>query len=450
MLKGKTVLLGITGSIAAYKIAYLASALHKLHADVHVLMTENATNFINPITFETLTGNKCLVDTFDRNFQFQVEHVSIAKKADVVMIAPASANVIGKLANGLADDMLTTTVMACRCQKILAPAMNTAMYENPVVQDNIRKLQTYGYEVITPASGYLACGDTGAGKMPEPETLLEYILKEAAFQKDLAGKKLLVTAGPTQEAIDPVRCLTNHSSGKMGYAIAKMAMLRGAEVTLVSGPTAIEPPLFVKVVPVTSARDMFEAVTGLSDEQDIIIKAAAVADYRPKQVSEDKVKKKDDQASIELERTDDILKYLGQHKKQGQFLCGFSMETKDMLRNSRAKLEKKNLDMVAANNLKVEGAGFQGDTNVLTLITQDEEVSLPLMSKEDAALKILDKILLLTTKEKTKINKNRPGQIAGFNNEKRNKKITAFHHRIVSAENAGKCCISGNIHRAER
>ena len=398
MLKGKTVLLGITGSIAAYKIAYLASALHKLHADVHVLMTENATNFINPITFETLTGNKCLVDTFDLNFQFQVEHESIAKKADVVMIAPASANVIGKLANGLADDMLTTTVMACRCQKILAPAMNTAMYENPVVQDNIRKLQTYGYEVITPASGYLACGDTGAGKMPEPETLLEYILKEAAFQKDLAGKKLLVTAGPTQEAIDPVRCLTNHSSGKMGYAIAKMAMLRGAEVTLVSGPTAIEPPLFVKVVPVTSARDMFEAVTGLSDEQDIIIKAAAVADYRPKQVSEDKVKKKDDQASIELERTDDILKYLGQHKKQGQFLCGFSMETRDMLRNSRAKLEKKNLDMVAANNLKVEGAGFQGDTNVLTLITQDEEVSLPLMSKEDAALKILDKILLLTTK----------------------------------------------------
>lgn len=398
MLKGKTVLLGITGSIAAYKIAYLASALHKLHADVHVLMTENATNFINPITFETLTGNKCLVDTFDRNFQFQVEHVSIAKKADVVMIAPASANVIGELANGLADDMLTTTVMACRCQKILAPAMNTAMYENPVVQDNIRKLQTYGYEVITPASGYLACGDTGAGKMPEPETLLEYILRESAFQKDLVGKKLLVTAGPTQEAIDPVRCLTNHSSGKMGYAIAKMAMLRGAEVTLVSGPTAIEPPLFVKVVPVTSARDMFEAVTGLSDEQDIIIKAAAVADYRPKQVSEDKVKKKDDQASIELERTDDILKYLGRHKKQGQFLCGFSMETRDMLRNSRAKLEKKNLDMVAANNLKVEGAGFQGDTNVLTLITQDEEVSLPLMSKEDAALKILDKILLLTTK----------------------------------------------------
>ena len=396
MLKGKTVLLGITGSIAAYKIAYLASALHKLHADVHVLMTENATNFINPITFETLTGNKCLVDTFDRNFQFQVEHVSIAKKADIVMIAPASANVIGKIANGLADDMLTTTVMACRCQKLFAPAMNTAMYENPIVQDNIRKLKHYGYEVITPASGYLACGDTGAGKMPEPETLLEYILREIAFEKDLSGKKVLVTAGPTQEAIDPVRCLTNHSSGKMGYAIAKMAMLRGAEVTLVSGPTAIEPPLFVKVLSVTSARDMFEAVTGVSDQQDIIIKAAAVADYRPKQVSEDKVKKKDDQVSIELERTDDILKYLGQHKKDGQFLCGFSMETKNMIGNSRAKLEKKNLDMVAANNLKVEGAGFQGDTNVLTLITQDEEVSLPLMSKEDAALKILDKIISLT------------------------------------------------------
>ena len=403
MLKGKTVLLGITGSIAAYKIAYLASALKKLHADVQVLMTENATNFINPITFETLTGNKCLVDTFDRNFQFQVEHVSIAKKADVVMIAPASANVIGKIANGLADDMLTTTVMACRCQKIFAPAMNTAMYENPIVQDNIKKLLSYGYEVLTPASGYLACGDTGAGKMPEPETLLEYILKEVAFEKDLAGKKVLVTAGPTQEAIDPVRCLTNHSSGKMGYAIAKMAMLRGAEVTLVSGPTAIQPPLFVNVIPVTTARDMFEAVTDLSDQQDIIIKAAAVADYRPKQVCEDKVKKKDDQVSIELERTDDILKYLGLHKRTGQFLCGFSMETKDMIGNSRAKLEKKNLDMVAANNLKVEGAGFQGDTNVLTLITQDEEVSLPLMSKEDAALKILDKILeLITCRNTTK------------------------------------------------
>ena len=394
MLKNKCVVLGVTGSIAAYKIANLASALKKLHCDVQVIMTQNATQFITPVTFEALTGNKCLVDTFDRNFQFQVEHVSIAKKADVVMIAPASANVIGKIANGLADDMLTTTVMACRCQKIFAPAMNTAMYENPIVQDNIKKLLSYGYEVLTPASGYLACGDTGAGKMPEPETLLEYILKEVAFEKDLAGKKVLVTAGPTQEAIDPVRCLTNHSSGKMGYAIAKMAMLRGAEVTLVSGPTAIQPPLFVNVIPVTTARDMFEAVTDLSDQQDIIIKAAAVADYRPKQVCEDKVKKKDDQVSIELERTDDILKYLGLHKRTGQFLCGFSMETKDMIGNSRAKLEKKNLDMVAANNLKVEGAGFQGDTNVLTLITQDEEVSLPLMSKEDAAGKILDKILL--------------------------------------------------------
>lgn len=394
MLKGKTVLLGITGSIAAYKIAYLASALKKLHADVHVLMTENATNFINPITFETLTGNKCLVDTFDRNFQFQVEHVSIAKKADVVMIAPASANVIGKIANGLADDMLTTTVMACRCQKIFAPAMNTAMYENPIVQDNIKKLLSYGYEVLTPASGYLACGDTGAGKMPEPETLLEYILKEVAFEKDLAGKKVLVTAGPTQEAIDPVRCLTNHSSGKMGYAIAKMAMLRGADVTLVSGRTALTPPPFVRVVPVVTARDMYEAVTSVSQEQDIIIKAAAVADYRPASVSDEKIKKKDDDMSIALERTDDILKYLGEHKPDGQFLCGFSMETENMIGNSRVKLTRKNLDMVAANNVKMAGAGFQGDTNVLTLITQDEEVSLPLMSKEDAAGKILDKILL--------------------------------------------------------
>ena len=393
MLKGKTVLLGVTGSIAAYKIAYLASALHKLHADVHVLMTANATNFINPITFETLTGNKCLVDTFDRNFQFQVEHVSIAKKADVVMIAPASANVIGKLAGGIADDMLTTTVMACRCKKILSPAMNTAMYENPIVQENMKKLQFYGYEVITPASGYLACGDTGAGKMPEPETLLQYILREVAFTKELEGKKVLVTAGPTQEAVDPVRYITNHSSGKMGYAIAKMAMLRGADVTLVSGPTALTPPLFVKTVSVITAKDMYEAVTGVSEKQDIIIKAAAVADYRPASVSADKVKKKDDQMSIDLERTQDILKYLGEHKRPGQFLCGFSMETRDMLSNSRAKLGKKNLDMVAANNLKVEGAGFQGDTNVLTLITQDEEVSLPLMSKEDAANAILDKIM---------------------------------------------------------
>ena len=396
MLKGKTVLLGVTGSIAAYKIASLASALKKLHADVHVLMTQNATNFINPITFESLTGNKCLVDTFDRNFQFQVEHVSIAKKADVVMIAPASANVIGKLAHGIADDMLTTTVMACKCKKYISPAMNTNMFENPIVQDNLKTLEHYGYEVIQPASGYLACGDTGAGKMPEPETLLAYIEKEIAREKDLQGKKILVTAGPTQEAIDPVRYITNHSSGKMGYAIAKAAMLRGAEVTLVSGRTAIEAPLFVNVVPIVTAKDMFEAVTGISNEQDIIIKAAAVADYRPAVVSSEKVKKKEGQMSIELERTDDILKYLGENKREGQFLCGFSMETQNMISNSRAKLERKNLDMVAANNVKEAGAGFQGDTNVLTLITQKKETSLPLMSKEDAANKLLDKILELT------------------------------------------------------
>lgn len=397
MLKGKTVLLGVTGSIAAYKIAYLASALKKLHAQVHVLMTRNATNFINPITFETLTGNKCLVETFDRNFQFQVEHVSIAKQADVVMIAPASANVIGKLAHGIADDMLTTTVMACKCKKIISPAMNTNMYENPVVQDNLKILKHYGYEVIEPASGYLACGDTGAGKMPEPETLREYILREIAREKDLKGQKILVTAGPTQESVDPVRYITNHSSGKMGYAIAREAMLRGAEVTLVSGPCAITPPPFVKVVPIVTARDMFEAVTSVSREQDIIIKAAAVADYRPAVVYDEKVKKKDGQMSIELEKTDDILQYLGEHKQPGQFLCGFSMETQNMIGNSRAKLQKKNLDMVAANNLKVAGAGFQGDTNVLTLITQDEDVSLQLMSKEDAAGLILDKILSLRT-----------------------------------------------------
>ena len=394
MLEGKTVLLGVTGSIAAYKIAYLASALKKQQADVHVLMTRNATNFINPITFETLTGNKCLVDTFDRNFQFQVEHVSIAKKADVVMIAPASANVIGKLAHGIADDMLTTTIMACRCKKFISPAMNTNMFENPIVQDNLKILEHYGYEVIDPAVGYLACGDTGAGKMPEPETLLNYILRECACEKDMKGLKVLVTAGPTQEAIDPVRYITNQSSGKMGYAIAKMAMLRGADVTLVSGRTALTPPPFVRVVPVVTARDMYEAVTSVSQEQDIIIKAAAVADYRPASVSDEKIKKKDDDMSIALERTDDILKYLGEHKPDGQFLCGFSMETENMIGNSRVKLTRKNLDMVAANNVKMAGAGFQGDTNVLTLITQDEEVSLPLMSKEDAAGKILDKILL--------------------------------------------------------
>ena len=400
MLQGKTVLLGVTGSIAAYKIAYLASALKKLRAQVHVLMTENATNFINPITFESLTGNKCLVDTFDRNFQFQVEHVSIAKQADVVMIAPASANVIGKLAHGIADDMLTTTIMACKCKKIISPAMNTNMYENPIVQDNLAILQHYGYEVIEPASGYLACGDTGAGKMPEPEMLLEYILREIAKEKDLTGQKVLVTAGPTQEAIDPVRYITNHSSGKMGYALAKAAMLRGAQVTLVSGPCAIEPPPFVKLVPIVTAKEMFDAVTSVSFEQDIIIKAAAVADYRPAKVFDDKVKKQEGQMSIELEKTDDILQYLGDNRVPGQFLCGFSMETQNMLGNSRAKLGKKHLDMVAANNLKVAGAGFQGDTNVLTLITQDEDVSLQLMSKEDAANIILDKILSIMKERK--------------------------------------------------
>ena len=393
MLKGKTVLLGVTGSIAAYKIAYLASALKKLHAQVHVLMTQNATNFINPITFETLTGNKCLVDTFDRNFQFSVEHVSIAKQADVVMIAPASANVIGKLAHGIADDMLTTTIMACKCKKIVSPAMNTNMYENPIVQDNLAILQHYGYEVIEPASGYLACGDTGAGKMPEPEMLLDYILREIAKEKDLLGRKVLVTAGPTQEAIAPERYITTHSSGKMGYALAKAAKLRGADVTLDSGPCANAPPPYVELVPEVTAKEMFDAVTSVSFEQDIIIKAAAVADYRPANVYEDKVKKHEEQMSIKLEKTDDILGYLGEHRLPGQFLCGFSMETQNMLGNSRAKLGKKHLDMVAANNLKVAGAGFQGDTNVLTLITQDEDVSLQLMSKEDAANVILDKIL---------------------------------------------------------
>ena len=390
MLRGKTVVLGVTGSIAAYKIATLASMLVKKQASVHVIMTKNATNFINPITFETLTGHKCLVDTFDRNFEFQVEHVSLAKQADVVMIAPASANVIGKLAHGLADDMLTTTLLACKCPKIVSPAMNTAMFENPIVQDNLKILEKYGYEVIQPASGYLACGDTGAGKMPEAETLYQYIERTLADPKDLIGKKVLVTAGPTQENIDPVRYITNHSSGKMGYAVAKAAMLRGADVTLVSGQTTLTPPMFVKYVQITTAEEMYQEVTSRSDEQDIIIKAAAVADYRPKTVYENKVKKKEGQMAIELERTRDILAYLGEHKKENQFLCGFSMETENMIGNSRAKLQKKNLDMVAANNVKVEGAGFQGDTNVMTLITQDQEIALPLMSKEEAANKILD------------------------------------------------------------
>ena len=391
-LKGKTVVLGVTGSIAAYKIASLASMLVKKQVNVHVIMTQTATNFINPITFETLTGHKCLVDTFDRNFEFQVEHVSLAKQADVVMIAPASANVIGKLAHGIADDMLTTTLLACRCPKFISPAMNTAMYENPMVQDNLKILKKYGYKVITPASGYLACGDTGSGKMPEPEILFQYIERELAGPKDLTGKKVLVTAGPTQENIDPVRYITNHSSGKMGYAVAKAAMLRGAEVTLVSGQTALIPPMFVDYVQITTAEEMYQAVTSRSDEQDIIIKAAAVADYRPKTVYENKVKKQDGQMSIELERTRDILAYLGEHKRENQFLCGFSMETENMIGNSRAKLQKKNLDMVAANNVKVEGAGFQGDTNVMTLITQDQEIALPLMSKGEVADKILDTI----------------------------------------------------------
>ncbi len=393
MLKGKTVLLGVTGSIAAYKTASLASALKKLHADVHVLMTQNAVNFINPITFETLTGNKCLVDTFDRNFEYSVEHVSLAKKADVVMIAPASANVIGKIAHGIADDMLTTTVMACRCRKIVAPAMNTNMFENPIVQDNMKILENYGYEIISPAVGYLACGDTGAGKMPEPELLLEYILQEIACEKDMQGLNVLVTAGPTQEAADPVRYLTNHSTGKMGYAIATVCARRGASVTLVSGPTALKKPQFVRTVEITTAKEMFEAVAGRASEQDIIVKAAAVADYRPKSVSSEKMKKKDGELTLELERTDDILAWLGGHKRPGQFLCGFAMETQDLIGNARQKLQKKNLDMIVANSLRVEGAGFGGDTNVVTMITENEELSLGKMSKEETASKIMDRIM---------------------------------------------------------
>lgn len=396
MLKGKTVVLAVSGSIAAYKIASLASALKKLHANVQVLMTQNAVNFINPITFESLTGNKCLVDTFDRNFQYSVEHVALAKQADVVLVAPASANVIGKIAHGIADDMLTTTVMACRCKKIITPAMNTNMFENPILQDNLKILEHYGYEVISPAVGYLACGDTGAGKMPEPEVLLQYILREIAYEKDMQGKRVLVTAGPTQESIDPVRYITNHSTGKMGYAIAKMCMLRGADVTLVSGPTAIEKPEFVDVVDVVTAKEMYDEVTKRAKDQDIIIKAAAVADYRPKTVSSEKMKKKEDDLSLSMERTDDILKFLGEHKKGHQFLCGFSMETENMLENSRRKLEKKHLDMIVANNLKVEGAGFAGDTNVVTIITSQGEVSLGRMTKEETALKILDEILKVT------------------------------------------------------
>lgn len=393
MLKGKTVVLGVTGSIAAYKIANLASALVKLHADVNVIMTRNATNFINPITFETLTGNKCLVDTFDRNFEFNVEHVALAKRADIFMVAPASANVIGKIAGGIADDMLTTTIMAAKCPKLISPAMNTNMFENPIVQDNLKKLESYGYEIISPASGYLACGDTGAGKMPEPETLLQYIIKTIAFEKDLLGKNVLVTAGPTQEKIDPVRYITNHSTGKMGYAIAENCMRRGANVTLVSGPVAIEPPMFVEVVKITSAQEMAAAVIERAAKQDIIIKSAAVADYRPVNPADEKIKKKDNEASaIELERTTDILSYLGSHKTDKQFICGFSMETENMLENSKAKLAKKNVDMIVANNLKVAGAGFGTDTNIVTIITADDCKELEIMTKAEVAAAIIDEI----------------------------------------------------------
>lgn len=392
MLKGKHVILGITGSIAAYKIANLASMLKKLHCEVTVIMTRNATNFINPITFETLTNNKCLIDTFDRNFEYQVEHISLAKSADVVLIAPATANVIGKIAGGIADDMLTTTLMACTCKKIIAPAMNTNMYHNPILQDNLKKLSSYGYEIIPAANGYLACGDTGDGKMPSEEVLLSYLMKEIAFEKDFAGINLLVTAGPTQESIDPVRFISNHSSGKMGYAIAENAMLRGANVTLVTGKTSLTPPPFVNVIPILSASEMFEAVKDNYVNQDIIIKAAAVADYTPSETSDQKIKKKDSEMSLSLQRTTDILAYLGEHRQNHQFLCGFSMETENMVENSKQKLLKKKLDLIAANNLKQSGAGFEIDTNVLTLITISEVMELPLMSKQEAAKQLLDTI----------------------------------------------------------
>ncbi|MCM1467394.1 MAG: bifunctional phosphopantothenoylcysteine decarboxylase/phosphopantothenate--cysteine ligase CoaBC [Alistipes sp.] len=392
MLCGKNVVLAVTGSIAAYKIAGLASMLKKLDANITVLMTKNATNFINPITFETLTGNKCLIDTFDRNFQYSVEHVALAKQADVVMIAPASANVIGKIANGIADDMLTTTIMACNCKKIVAPAMNTQMYRNPIVQDNLEKLKRFGYEVITPATGFLACGDVGVGKMSSENELLQYILRECACEKDMEGMNVLVTAGPTMEKIDPVRFISNHSSGKMGYALARNCMLRGANVTLVTGKTSLEPPMFVKVIPVVSAEDMYEAVTDCYDEQDIVIKAAAVADYRPKNPGEEKVKKKDGELFVELERTTDILKTLGERKDK-QFLCGFSMETENMLENSKEKLRKKNLDMIVANNLKTKGAGFGTDTNIVTILTEQETKELEIMSKDEVASIIVDNIL---------------------------------------------------------
>lgn len=393
MFTNQTIVLGVTGSIAAYKIASLASMLVKQHANVHVIMTQNATNFINPITFETLTGHKCLVDTFDRNFEFQVEHVSLAKQADLMLIAPASANVIGKMAHGIADDMLTTTVLACKAPIYVSPAMNTNMYENPIVQDNLRILEKYGMKVIDPASGYLACGDTGAGKMPEPETLFAYIEAELAHEKDLAGKRVLVTAGATQEALDPVRYLTNHSTGKMGYALAKAAMLRGAQVTLVSGQTNLEPPLSVDFVPIVSAQDMYEAVERRFDDTDLLIMAAAVADYRPKEYVDQKIKKKAGDNVLELARTTDIIGTLSGRKHPGQFLCGFSMETEHMLENSRAKLEKKNLDMIVANNLRTEGAGFGTETNVVTLIRADGQTELPKLSKLEVSHRILDEVV---------------------------------------------------------
>ena len=393
MLKGKTVLVGVSGGIAAYKMANCVSMLLKQGADVHVIMTENACNFITPITFETLTGNKCMVDTFDRNFKFDVAHISLAKAADVFLIAPATADVIGKMANGIADDMLTTTALACRCPKIIAPAMNTAMYQNNIVQDNLRKLQHYGFTVIKPDSGHLACGDTGEGKMPSEEILVDYVIHEIAHEKDMVGKNVIVSAGPTQEAIDPVRYVTNHSTGKMGYEIAKAAARRGAKVTLVSGRTSLKAPLFVETINVVSAGDMFEAFKSRFKDNDIIIKAAAVADYKPKTVAENKIKKKDGDMSIDMDRTTDIIKYMGENRRKGQFICGFSMETENMLENSRAKLKRKNIDMIVANNLKVKGAGFGTDTNIVTMITPDDEKQLEIMSKDEVADKILDEIL---------------------------------------------------------
>ncbi len=392
LLKGKHIVLGVTGSIAAYKIASLASMLKKKQADVTVIMTKNATNFINPITFESLTGNRCLVDTFDRNFEFQVEHVSLAKQTDVFLVAPASANVIAKAAHGIADDMLTTTLLACQCPKIFAPAMNTRMYQNQVVQDNISTLKNYGMKVVIPACGYLACGDTGEGKMPEPDVLFEAVLR-ALTPKDLAGKKVLVTAGPTREKLDPVRYISNHSTGKMGYAVAAAAVRRGADVTLVSGKVELTPPMGVQVVPVVSAADMAQAVKDVAAEQDIIIKAAAVADYRPLVTADEKLKKKDEELSVELERTEDILAWLGAHRRAGQILCGFSMETEHLLENSRVKLEKKKVDMIVANNLRQEGAGFGTDTNVVTFLTKKGAEELPLLSKEEVADRLLDRLI---------------------------------------------------------